>query len=86
MASGWRVDPPGIRQERRPACRDDDIDPQRMRSMEIGSYKAADGFSIPAYLTLPADQAGPAPMVVLIHGGPLARDRWGWDADEMARR
>jgi len=58
-----------------------DIDPQRMRPMEIVSYKAADGLSIPAYLTRPANQAGPAPMVVLIHGGPLARDRWGWDAD-----
>ena len=57
------------------------LDPARMRPMEVMSYKAADGLTIPAYLTRPARPAGPAPMVVLIHGGPLARDYWGWDAD-----
>lgn len=57
-------------------------DPARMRPMEVMSYKAADGLSIPAYLTRPAaPTATPAPMVVLIHGGPLARDHWNWDAD-----
>ncbi|QOL50215.1 alpha/beta hydrolase family protein [Massilia litorea] len=58
-----------------------EIDPARMRPMEVISYKAADGLSIPAYLTRPAQSTGPAPMVVLIHGGPVARDRWEWDAD-----
>ncbi|WP_394781399.1 alpha/beta hydrolase family protein [Undibacterium sp.] len=55
------------------------IDPARMRPMEILSYKAKDGLSIPAFLTKPADTTGPAPMVVMIHGGPTERDYWEWD-------
>jgi dienelactone hydrolase len=44
------------------------------------SYPAADGTTIPAYLTVAPD--GPAkgrPAVVLPHGGPSARDSWGFD-------
>ncbi|WP_265530032.1 alpha/beta hydrolase family protein [Sphingomicrobium marinum] len=43
-------------------------------------YQAADGTSIPAYLTMSADgpQTG-RPAVVLPHGGPSSRDRWGFD-------
>lgn len=60
------------------------VDPAKMRPMEVMSYKAADGLTIPAYLTRPAAaaaSASPAPMIVLIHGGPIARDHWGWDAE-----
>lgn len=58
------------------------VDPEKMRPMEVMSYKAADGLTIPAYLTRPAASTGsPAPMIVLIHGGPMARDRWAWDPD-----
>lgn len=60
------------------------VDPAKMRPMEVMSYKAADGLTIPAYLTRPATaaaSASPAPMIVLIHGGPIARDHWGWDAE-----
>lgn len=57
------------------------VDRARMRPMEIMSYKAADGLTIPAYLTRPAGAATPAPMIVLIHGGPIARDHWEWDRD-----
>jgi dienelactone hydrolase len=57
------------------------LDPATMRPMEMISYKAADGIPIPAYLTRPRQSTGPAPMVVLIHGGPVARDRWAWDAE-----
>jgi dipeptidyl aminopeptidase/acylaminoacyl peptidase len=49
------------------------------RPMEIISYAAKDGLKIPAYLTRPADNARNQPMIVLIHGGPAARDYWGWD-------
>jgi len=41
-------------------------------------YRASDGTSIPAYLTLP-DGDGPHPLVVLPHGGPAARDTGGFD-------
>jgi dipeptidyl aminopeptidase/acylaminoacyl peptidase len=46
------------------------------------AYKAADGLSIPAYVTLPpgagADAKG-LPLVVLPHGGPAVTDEWGFD-------
>jgi len=44
------------------------------------SYPAADGIQIPAYLTLPpGKEAKGLPAVVLPHGGPSARDEWGFD-------
>jgi len=44
------------------------------------SYPAADGTSIPAYLTLPPGKdAKNLPAVVLPHGGPTSRDEWGFD-------
>jgi acetyl esterase/lipase len=45
------------------------------------SYPAADGVMIPAYLTLPlgAENAKGLPAIVLPHGGPSARDVWGFD-------
>jgi len=55
------------------------IDPGKMRPTQVVSYAAADGLTIPAYLTLPADGARDAPAVVVVHGGPIARDRWQWD-------
>lgn len=56
------------------------IKPAEMRPMAVIRYAAADGLTIPAYLTRPADSGHPAPMVVMIHGGPEARDEWSWDA------
>jgi dipeptidyl aminopeptidase/acylaminoacyl peptidase len=44
------------------------------------TYKAADGTPIPAYLTLPPGKSGKGlPAIVLPHGGPSARDEWGFD-------
>ena len=44
------------------------------------SYPASDGTSIPAYLTLPPGRDGHnLPAVILPHGGPTARDEWGFD-------
>lgn len=41
------------------------------------SYAARDGLRIHGYLTLPAGaQARALPMVLLVHGGPWARDVW----------
>ena len=48
--------------------------------VRIISYASADGTQIPAYLTLPAGSSGKGlPAVVLPHGGPSARDTWGFD-------
>jgi dienelactone hydrolase len=44
------------------------------------TYKAADGTSIPAYLTLPPGSNGRnLPAIVMPHGGPGSRDEWGFD-------
>ena len=42
-------------------------------------YPGADGVRIPAYLTLPPQRRQELPAVVLPHGGPSARDEWGFD-------
>ncbi len=57
------------------------IDPARMQPMQALDYPSFDGTSIPAYLTLPGKPAGPAPLIVLIHGGPQARDYWAFDSE-----
>jgi dipeptidyl aminopeptidase/acylaminoacyl peptidase len=42
------------------------------------AFTARDGLNIPGYLTLPVGVAPQRlPMVLLVHGGPWARDRWG---------
>jgi dipeptidyl aminopeptidase/acylaminoacyl peptidase len=44
-------------------------------------YTARDGMVIPAYLTLPKGiTPRNLPTVLLVHGGPWARDSWGYDA------
>lgn len=41
-------------------------------------YTSRDGLTIHGYLTLPLGvKAEKLPMVLLVHGGPWARDRWG---------
>jgi dipeptidyl aminopeptidase/acylaminoacyl peptidase len=44
------------------------------------TYRTADGSNVPAYLTLPpkGPQKG-IPAIVMPHGGPSARDEWGFD-------
>ncbi len=45
------------------------------------TYPADDGTMIPGYLTLPPghEDAKGLPAIVLPHGGPSARDEWGFD-------
>ncbi|UZK64836.1 alpha/beta hydrolase family protein [Sphingomonas sp. M1-B02] len=44
------------------------------------TFPAADGTMIPGYLTLPAGSDGKnLPGIVMPHGGPGARDEWGFD-------
>jgi dipeptidyl aminopeptidase/acylaminoacyl peptidase len=57
------------------------LDSTTLRPVEIIGYQAPDGLTIPAYLTRPDERTAPAPMVVLIHGGPIARDHWAYDAE-----
>jgi dipeptidyl aminopeptidase/acylaminoacyl peptidase len=44
------------------------------------TYPTGDGVAIPGYLTLPPGSDGKGlPALVLPHGGPSARDEWGFD-------
>ncbi|CAD5980405.1 Dipeptidyl aminopeptidase BIII [Planktothrix tepida] len=52
-----------------------------LASMEPISYTASDGLTIQGYLTKPVGVALPAPTVMLVHGGPWARDTWGYDSE-----
>ena len=44
------------------------------------TYAARDGLTIHGYLTLPMGGETPLPCVLLVHGGPWARDTWGYNA------
>lgn len=58
-------------------------------TVEATSYKARDGFEIPAYLTLPPGKEPKAlPLVVFPHGGPYARDyaEFDWWTQFLATR
>ena len=52
----------------------------KLSKMESISYSSRDGTNIPAYLSLPASgKSTDLPAVILPHGGPSARDVWGFD-------
>ncbi|MBK1612744.1 S9 family peptidase [Rubrivivax gelatinosus] len=58
------------------------IKSEQMAEMKPVSYTARDGLQIPAYLTLPAGrEAKNLPCVVNPHGGPWARDSWGFNPE-----
>lgn len=57
-----------------------ELDKLRLAQMRSISYPARDGTRIPGYLTTPVGTAPKnLPLVVLPHGGPIARDSWGFD-------
>jgi acetyl esterase/lipase len=57
-----------------------DIDARRMAHTDFVQFKARDGRSIPAWLTLPPGRSKTAlPLVVWVHGGPWVRGMsWRW--------
>ena len=59
------------------------IDPRAMAPTKWVRYKARDGLTIPALLTVPLDANGkPVPLVVDIHGGPVVpAEDWEYRAD-----
>ena len=53
---------------------------QDLASMKAIRYPSSDGLEIPAYLTLPKGvEAKGLPVLVFPHGGPWARDSWGFN-------
>ena len=53
---------------------------ENLAPMQSVHYKSSDGLEIPAYLTLPKGVTGKGlPTLVIPHGGPWARDVWGYN-------
>lgn len=54
----------------------------KLAEMKPVKIEARDGLILPAFLTLPPDSEGKnLPMVVNPHGGPRARDYWGFNPE-----
>jgi dipeptidyl aminopeptidase/acylaminoacyl peptidase len=66
----------GLISQARPALKGKTLSP-----VKAMSYPATDGTQIPSYLTLPpgVTEAKNLPAIVMPHGGPGARDEWGFD-------
>lgn len=55
------------------------VKPAQMAPMMVVKYQARDGLLIHGYLTVPVGhQPKGLPLVVMPHGGPWARDTWGF--------
>jgi dienelactone hydrolase len=53
---------------------------KQLAPMEPVRYQARDGLEIRGYLTMPRGRGDKGlPLVVMPHGGPFARDNWGYD-------
>ena len=52
-----------------------------LAEMKPITYKARDGLTIHGYLTLPRGGGKNLPLIVNPHGGPWARNSWGYDAE-----
>ncbi len=51
----------------------------KLAKMDPVDLPASDGLTLPGYLSLPPGVALPAPLVLLVHGGPWVRDTWGYN-------
>jgi dipeptidyl aminopeptidase/acylaminoacyl peptidase len=64
-----------------------DLEPYRLAPMRGTVVRARDGLELVSYLTLPAGEARkpktPLPMVLLVHGGPWARDGYDFDPNHQ---
>ena len=57
---------------------------EQMAPMKAIEFKARDGLLIHGYLTLPNGiESKDLPLVVIPHGGPSARDVWGFDSESQ---
>jgi dipeptidyl aminopeptidase/acylaminoacyl peptidase len=58
------------------------LDSDNMSDTKPIQYKSRDALTINGYLTLPAGKdPKKLPVVVVVHGGPEARDTWGFDPE-----
>ncbi len=59
-----------------------ELEDLQLASMQPISYQARDGLTIHGYLSTPVGvESKHLPTVLLVHGGPWARDTWGYDAE-----
>jgi dipeptidyl aminopeptidase/acylaminoacyl peptidase len=57
-----------------------DLPQEKLAPMMPVRYRSSDGLEIPGYLTLPYGmEAKNLPLLVMPHGGPWARDYWGYN-------
>jgi dipeptidyl aminopeptidase/acylaminoacyl peptidase len=54
------------------------LDGLKLRPLVPVTFPARDGLHLNGYLTRPADASGKLPLVLVIHGGPYARDYWNF--------
>jgi len=53
---------------------------EALATMKPVRYPSSDGLEVPGFLTVPKGATGKnLPVIVLPHGGPWARDQWGYD-------
>ena len=57
------------------------LDEKRLVEMKPITYQARDGLTIHGYLTLPPGGGKNLPLIVNPHGGPWARDIWGYSPE-----
>src|SRR5207247_1622372 len=57
------------------------IKPELMAKTTPISYQSRDELTIHGYLTLPHGGGTNLPLIVYPHGGPWARDTWGFDRE-----
>jgi dipeptidyl aminopeptidase/acylaminoacyl peptidase len=53
---------------------------EQLAAIEPISLKSRDGLTLHGYLARPRGGGAPAPLVLLVHGGPWFRDYWGYDS------
>ncbi|HZA44867.1 MAG TPA: S9 family peptidase [Rubrobacter sp.] len=59
-----------------------DLADYTLARMKPISFTSRDGLTVEGYLTLPPEGPGEGlPMVLNVHGGPWARDGWGYDPE-----
>ncbi|HET6689246.1 MAG TPA: S9 family peptidase [Miltoncostaeaceae bacterium] len=58
------------------------LDPATLAPMRPVTIPSRDGLALRSYLTLPLDvEPRGLPTVLMVHGGPWARDAWGYDPE-----
>jgi dipeptidyl aminopeptidase/acylaminoacyl peptidase len=57
------------------------LNPEQLADMKPVSYTSRDGLTIHGYLSTPRGANANLPLVLVVHGGPWARDYWGYNPE-----